>query len=298
MKYYHIFIAVLIATVLPLALNAQQASVRSTVIVDSFTRDRDASSSLSAQARAAVMDGLVERNRFDIIDANTDASIKALISKKEDVVTTSNVLASSEADLKKASGAQYVLSGYIDLASTRKKTDKDTGKVSYKTSITIKLSMRNLETGEVFGEESIYVAPLFSDDLQKEAEAHAIKNIRPKVISYVNDNYKFVTELLQLESTTKSGKLKEVYIGCGTNLGTVKGDCFVVAYQQEGNENLTGIGMLRVTEVEGDDISRCAVTSGGKEIAKAYNEGWKLSVVSGGKSFGSTIGSKAADFFN
>ena len=47
-----------------------------------------------------------------------------------------------------------------------------------------------------------------------------------------------------------------------------------------GREAKSQIGKLKIEAVEGDDISRCKVQSGGKEIKAALDAGQKLVVMS------------------
>ena len=47
-----------------------------------------------------------------------------------------------------------------------------------------------------------------------------------------------------------------------------------------GREAKSQIGKLRIEAVEGDDISRCKVTSGGKDIKAAIDAGEKLKAIS------------------
>ena len=47
-----------------------------------------------------------------------------------------------------------------------------------------------------------------------------------------------------------------------------------------GREAKSQIGKLRIEAVEGDDISRCKVQSGGKDIKECIDNGEKLVVMS------------------
>ena len=47
-----------------------------------------------------------------------------------------------------------------------------------------------------------------------------------------------------------------------------------------GREARSEVGKLRIEAVEGDDISRCKVQSGGKDIKAALDAGQKLRVIS------------------
>ena len=47
-----------------------------------------------------------------------------------------------------------------------------------------------------------------------------------------------------------------------------------------GREAKSQIGKLKIEAVEGDDLSRCKVQSGGKEIKAALDAGQQLQVIS------------------
>jgi hypothetical protein len=80
----------------------------------------------------------------------------------------------------------------------------------------------------------------------------------------------------------KKDKLKELYIDLGSNFGVVKGDEFnvytitTIGTKQARSE----IGRVKVTEVMGEDISRCKVNKGSDKVKAALDQGAQLQLVS------------------
>ena len=81
----------------------------------------------------------------------------------------------------------------------------------------------------------------------------------------------------------KKDKQKEVYIDLGEGTkGVAKGLHFGV-YRSKvvaGKEARKLIGKLKISAVEGDDVSLCKVQSGGKDIKEAIDGGETILVVS------------------
>ena len=83
-------------------------------------------------------------------------------------------------------------------------------------------------------------------------------------------------------STTKKDKQKEVYIDLGKAEGAFEG-LHMYVYQVKkiaGREAKSQIGKLKIEAVEGDDISRCKVQSGGKDIKAAFDRGDAIVAIS------------------
>jgi hypothetical protein len=81
---------------------------------------------------------------------------------------------------------------------------------------------------------------------------------------------------------TKKDKQKEVYIDLGSNEGAFEG-LHMAVYTIKiiaGREAKSQIGKLKIEAVEGVDISRCKVQSGGKDIKAALDAGQQLQVIS------------------
>ena len=83
-------------------------------------------------------------------------------------------------------------------------------------------------------------------------------------------------------AAAKKDKQKEVYIDLGNSEGAYTGLHMGVYIVKTiaGREAKSQIGKLKIEAVEGDDISRCKVQSGGKDIKAAIDAGEQLLVIS------------------
>ena len=96
-------------------------------------------------------------------------------------------------------------------------------------------------------------------------------------------NKKTLLEAIIIEgSSVKNDKQKEVYIDLGCSEHAVAGIHFgiYVIKNVAGEEAMQQIGKLKVEAVEGENVSRCKVQSGGKEIKAAIDSGTELKVIS------------------
>ncbi|MDD4819658.1 MAG: hypothetical protein PHD21_02355, partial [Flavobacteriales bacterium] len=117
------------------------------------------------------------------------------------------------------------------------------------------------------------------------ADQNAINNMRSSVRFYIEDNFKFRTKILELEKPDKKGKIKGLYINCGTTIGVKNGDLFIVYALDSigGVETFRQIGRVRARIVMSDEVTFCSFSSGTTDIVAAYNGGATLMAVSAGE---------------
>ena len=94
-------------------------------------------------------------------------------------------------------------------------------------------------------------------------------------------NYISITRELKVTSDKKD-KQKELYIDLGTAHGLQEGvhfDVYAIG-SIGGKETRKEIGRLKVKSIEGDEVSLCKVTSGGKDIKAAIDAQQQLLIIS------------------
>lgn len=281
MKKLFVVVAALSLFVCNSSAYGQDAPPRQTLIVNSFSNNANVVSSLIAQIREAVIIGLSDKDRFNVIDANSSRAMQNIKGKTEDVVTEKNVLSSSNSDAVNASGADYVLSGSVNNFWTEQRTDERTGKVTYATTIVLSVSINDIAKGAVVGKETL--SGYSTQDDEQTSVEKACNSLANSMSGFVNRNFKVKTRIVRLESTNDRGKLKYLYVNCGSNAGLEYWDCFDVAVVRQiaGREAAKVIGKLRVVEVVDENMCKCTITSGADEISAAFNEGKELNVTSG-----------------
>lgn len=114
-----------------------------------------------------------------------------------------------------------------------------------------------------------------------EAMSDATRGIAKRFYSYVNGCYPIYGPVLE-RGLVKKEKVKNVYIGIGSDLGVSVGQVYGVYLIKTvaGREAKTEIGKVKVTEVSGGDVSFCKVTKGGNKIQEAFEAGNQMTVVS------------------
>ena len=254
-----------------------RAPQKETVIVGKFTATGTINQSNTQEIRRSVITGFVNKNRFNVIDEETDAD---LIKRRADVVIeddvdATNVLSKSVTEMYSSRGAKYLVRGTASAytSKTEQATDIITKKpyTRYITGMTFTLTGYSILTSQAIASQSITVSG--SGDSRDKADLAAIKDVVSQMNTFVNDNFKFTTYILQLESV-KKGKLKELYIHCGTDMGVIKGDTFIVVQESSiaGIKKTEKIGRLRAIEVNGAELTKCTVTQGNTEIEKAFHD--------------------------
>lgn len=110
---------------------------------------------------------------------------------------------------------------------------------------------------------------------------NALETLRKKVEKYYNIAFPYTAQVLE-RGVEKKDKQKELYIDLGAAHGLQVGTHFnvYVIGSIGGKETRKQIGRLKVKSIEGDEVSLCKVSSGGKEIKAAIDAEQKLLIIS------------------
>ena len=145
------------------------------------------------------------------------------------------------------------------------------------------LTLKDAKTGEVIANPSVRGRGSGNShfDTSDKAIRDAIGSLSASIAGWLNKYRPLKANIIE-GSVAKKDKQKEVYIDLGSSEGAFEG-LYMGVYQVKmigGREALSEIGRLRVEAVEGNDISRCKVTSGSKDIKTALDAGEQLRVKS------------------
>lgn len=259
-------------TAVVIAVNgfAQDAPKKETVIVDIFARASAVPANYGEGVRNGVINGFTSKGRFTVIDAATDAKFQELNKnrKTEDAVTSGNVLDEARSAVIKSMGAKFIIIGSLTNYSSKYAT-KD-GKTTHTSTILFSLKGYDISSGEVIASKEFEV--IGHGAVQKDADNDAIKDVSGKMSGFVNENFPFYTNILEL-GEKKGNKIKELYINCGSAIGVKKGDLFSVFIETTiaGKRTTKEIAKLRAIEVAGEEVTKCTVTSGGDIINESFN---------------------------
>lgn len=164
--------------------------------------------------------------------------------------------------------------------------DKD-GKTqvnTYYTGVTeVMLTLKDAKTGEIMANPTMkgQGSTTSSFSSSDQAVRDAIGKLSNRITVWLN-NYRPLQANIIEGAAAKKDKQKEVYIDLGSSEGAFEGlhmGVYIVK-TVAGREAKSQIGKLKIVAVEGDDISRCKVQSGGKDIKAAIDGGEKLLVIS------------------
>lgn len=267
-----------IAVLFVSGVSAQEDPQKETVIVNPFTRTSSVSGAVNDNVRAAVLSGFSERGRFHIVDALTDATLTELYGNRsvEDVVNDANWQSESTAVYKKLNAKKVVIGQTNDLTYSV----WTSGDTRYnKAEISFSLRVYNIEDGSMGASETIVVEASDADSRDL-ALTEALKEVRRAMTKFVDDHFKFETYILELGQADKKGRVKELYISGGTEMGVAKKTRFKVFAERKIGPKVTTqeIGTI-VAKEPMDGVTLCEVADGDVPIKDKFNSGEKLIVV-------------------
>ena len=163
------------------------------------------------------------------------------------------------------------------------KEDKVHVDTYYRGEVEAVLTLKDIKTGEVIANPTVKglgsSTSMFSTSDQ--AVKHAIDMLSGSITRWLN-NYKPITANFVEAGAAKKDKQKEVFIDYGSREGAYKGMHMGIyhLYTIKGKPGKSMLGKLKIEEVAGEDLSRCKVTSGGKDVKEAIDDGQTLVVMS------------------
>ena len=212
----------------------------------------------------AIIKGLSGAHRFRYNDG---------LAQLKDVVQEGNIVVNA------------VITNIQAESSTSSLKLKDDVKTSttYRGIVEAMLTLKDLKTGEVIanpsfgGKGTSFSSYSTSDKAIKEAIAH----FATRITAWLNKYSPLQANIIE-GTAAKKDKQKEVYIDLGSSEGAYEGLHMGVFQVKKigGREAKSQIGKLKIESIEGEDVSRCKVQNGGKDIKAALDAGENLKVIS------------------
>ena len=163
------------------------------------------------------------------------------------------------------------------------KDDKTKVSTTYTGIVEAMLTMKDAKTGEIVANLSFNGQGTTSSSYSTSDKAiqDALNRLSGRITEWLNKYRPLRANIIE-GAAAKKDKQKEVYIDLGSSEGAFEGLHMGVYTVKTiaGREAKSRIGKLKIEAVEGDDISRCKVQSGGKDIKAALDAGEKLVVKS------------------
>lgn len=248
------------------------------VIVDYFTSPSCSESGVSA-LRSQVIAGIVETNRVNLIDVESEASLALEASRRASELALEDQTA--RMGTMKTLGAQYIITGVASKIGADKKTSDD-GKVYYTGNVVYSLKIMNVEDGTLVGTETYTYAGLTGSvgSTAEEATVSTLKKAKRSMNAFVSEYFKVKGVIVEM-GEMNGGKAKNCYINLGSAAGVEKGQkCEVMEVKTiAGRQAQTLVGVVAIEEVVAEDLSNCKFVSGAKDIVAAFQAGHELVVI-------------------
>ena len=233
-----------------------------------------------------VKEAFYSTNRFNIVDRTNQKKLKAEkeLQKTEDFIDGKTVGQTS------LEGAEQIITGtisQIDILKTKTKTS-----YYYECKIAFSLQIIDVATGQVLATEIIRpkqsllggFANIASGDdssTPKNAFFNSLKGAKKAINKFVGKNFPITTLIVEITDTS-SDKAKSILINTGLLNGAKKNQKFsvveLVTMTINGKKVIRKkeLGKIKISKVEGDEISKAKVLKGGEAILAKFNSGAKI----------------------
>ncbi len=231
----------------------------------------------------AVLDVLADRTTEEqpgYVDAVRASVMMALSNVRRFTVSDGLQVTPNEA-------TNLIVGGTVNYISTTRELRTHSGKKDkipeFFAQIGLTLNMKDAASGNVINSQVFEVNKSSWSWFKSTDSAikDALEGLRKKLVKYYNSAFPYSAHILE-RGTEKKDKQKELYIDLGASHGLQEGTHLAVYVIGSigGKETRKQIGRLKVNAVEGDEVSRCKVVSGGKDIKAALDAGEQLLIIS------------------
>ena len=180
----------------------------------------------------------------------------------------------------------FIIDGTINYISTTLEVqDEGHGKHTqqFYAQVGVTLNVKDAATGTVLNSQVFEINKnswsLFNS--VDSAIKKALESLRKQITKHYDYIYPYTAHILE-RGSEKSDKLKELYIDLGSAHGVQEGTHFAVYVIGTigGKDTRTEVARLKVSRVEGDEVSRCKVVSGAKNIKTALDSQKRMLIIS------------------
>lgn len=219
-------------------------------------------------------------NRFKIVDrGNYNKLLNEREFQKKEEFIDGKVTSESAFE-----GAEQIVAGNISQVSFTKRTSDSS--FSYKCNISFSIEVIDIATGNVIASDLIQPKQTFVGDLvstyrtrtQEKAFFNSLRGIQKAIDKFVAANFPVTTEIIEITKAS-SRKAKMLLLNTGTINGARIRQAFkvveLVSMTRNGKQIIREkeIGTVRITTVEGDEISEAKVIKGGNIILERFKAG-------------------------
>lgn len=260
------------AVMFAFAANAQ----KQVMYAGTFNKTGEMSNEYALQVRASIIAGLVDTQRFELIDIDASNILDAESGRRQLEAAMADAKARNEVMVEKA--AQLLVYGDIKACEATKQVADD-GSVSYSAEIAYTIKVVDAATKSTVASKDFSYGGTLKMALGNtpdEAVTNGLGYIKNDMKKFVDENFKIegIIEPGDYELNKKGNKMETCYINLGSDHGIKKGQLLDVQKTKivRGRESTDIIGSLKVVEVTAGDLSKCEVKGGGDKILEAMNE--------------------------
>lgn len=283
MKKLIMLVALMATIAVGNAQNVPENMVQNVSVMEMSYTVKEAPKSAVGTVVGAVLDVLADQTTTEepgYSDALRASVIMALSNVRRFKVTDGLQVAPNDA-------TNFIVDGtinYISITRELKLASNKKDKIpQFYAQISLTLNIKDVTTGTVLNSQVFEVNKTGWSWVNSTDTAikNALETLRKRLEKYYNTAFPYTAHILE-RGTEKKDKLKELYIDLGAMHGLREGTHFDVYLLGNigGKETRKQIGRLRVKSVEGDEVSLCKVSSGGKEIKAAIDALQQLLIIS------------------
>lgn len=260
----------------------KQTEGKSSVFIDYFAHPSNVKDSWAEALRSKVIEGIQETNRVLITDVDAEDALRVEKARRENGELSAAGDASRLAVMTQL-GANYLLQGTITSLSVDHKRSDDGKSEWYAAVVNYTLKVVDPKNGTTIASKTFKhgesITEMATGDTPDAAAVDVAKFARKAVRALVDEAFKLNGTILEINAT-KGDEAKQVYISLGSAHGVGSKARFKVYELRTvaGRNSRKEIGELKVSAVEGEDLTLCDVVKGGKEIKAAMDAQQKIEV--------------------
>lgn len=268
-------------TLLFLSFGMLVFSQKKRIAFTSFQNPSNASTKYLKALEDKVESIFTATNRFKVIDR---IDIKAIVIEQE-TQKGEKYLDGLTVQQGKLDGAEAIVVGTLNSVDFEKSTT-DKGAVSYTSRINFSLKILDVESGEVLVNETITFKlgswdVFHANDTQDQAFFSALKKGDKEMDKFLEKYFPVTAKIIEIIGKDRN-KAKTVLISMGKSKGAKKNKKLkvveITSMTIDGETTIrkAEIGQIKITDVEGDKISKAKVLKGGDKILRKFNAGAKI----------------------
>ncbi|PHR72547.1 MAG: hypothetical protein COA67_04685 [Lutibacter sp.] len=253
----------------------------------------ETSASIPSEYKKAIQNKVIEAfnftNRYNIVDRTNYEKIIAEkeLQKSEDFIDGKTV------EQNNFEGAEQIVTGAISQVNIVKKYTETS--YYYDCSISFSLQVIDVSSGQILASEIIkpkqsFMGGVLSSSLggsstPDKAFHNSLKGTQKAINKFVGKHFPVITLIIEI-SEVSGNKAKKLLLNTGNSQGAKKNQKFKVlelVNMTVGDKQIIRkkvIGEIKITKVEGEEISEAKVTKGGDAILSKFNANAKIECLS------------------